>query len=119
MPAAQAIQAVSKAYVDQSIAQTFTNLVPSTGGTMTAPLILNGDPTQSLQAADKHYVDSSFDKAVPLEGGSMTGPLAAPTVNGVQVPVAGSTQATLQAAISAAGANGAVEIPSTYTGTDG
>jgi hypothetical protein len=76
------------------------------------------DPTQALQAADKHYVDGEFALAVPLAGGSMTGALATPAVNGVQAPVAGSPQTTLQAAVTAAGTNGAVEIPSTYSGTD-
>jgi len=49
----------------------------------------------------------------------MTGPLTAPAVNGVQSPAAGSPQTTLQAAISAAGTNGAMQIPPTYAGTDG
>ena len=119
MPAAQAVQAVNKAYVDQSIAQSLSLGIAATGGTINGPLTLSGDPTQALQAADKHYVDASFGKAVPLAGGNMTGPLETPAVNGVQAPAAGSTQATLQAAISAAGTNGAVEIPPTYAGTDG
>jgi len=119
MPAAQAIQAVSKAYVDQSIAEITVNSITALGGTMTGPLILNGDPTQPLQAADKHYVDSSFARAVPLAGGTMTGALATPAVNGVQAPAAGSGQTTLQAAVSAAGTNGAVTIPPNYAGTDG
>jgi len=119
MPAAQAIQAVSKAYVDQSIAALTLNSITATGGTMTGPLILNGDPTQPLQAADKHYVDSSFAQAVPLAGGTMTGALATPAVNGVEAPAAGSGQTTLQAAVSAAGTNGAVTIPPNYAGTDG
>jgi hypothetical protein len=54
MPAAQAVQAVSKAYVDQSIAALTESLLTVDGGTMTGPLYLNGDPSQSLQAADKH-----------------------------------------------------------------
>ena len=119
MPAAQAVQAVSKAYVDQAISALSGSALSSTGGTMSGPLTLSGDPTQPLQAADKHYVDGTFAKAVPLAGGSMTGPLATPAVNGVQAPVAGSAQATLQAAMNSAGANGAVEIPPTYAGTDG
>jgi hypothetical protein len=119
MPAAQAVQAVSKAYVDQTIAQTMSTMLSASGGTLSGPLNLSGDPTQALQAADKHYVDSTFGKAVPLAGGNMTGALAAPAVNGVQAPQPGSGQTTLQAAIAAAGTNGAVEIPPTYTGTDG
>jgi hypothetical protein len=119
MPAAQAVQAVSKAYVDESIAEITDNIVASTGGTMTGPLYLSGDPTQPLQAADKHYVDESFALAVPLAGGNMTGPLTTPSVNGVQSPQSVSSQTTLQEAMSTAGTNGAMEIPPTYAGTDG
>jgi hypothetical protein len=119
MPAAQAVQAVNKSYVDESIAALAGSALTASGGTLSGPLILSGDPTQSLQAADKHYVDSTFAGAVPLGGGNMTGPLATPGVNGVELPLAGSTQTTLQAAMSAAGTNGAMEIPPNYTGTDG
>jgi len=119
MPAAQAVQAVSKAYVDQAIAVLTGSLLTASGGTLSGPLYLNGDPTQPLQAADKHYVDTTFNMEVPIAGGSMTGPLTAPAVNGVQSPAAGSAQTTLQATISAAGSNGAMEIPPTYAGTDG
>ena len=118
MPAAQAVQAVSKAYVDQSIALLTGSLLTASGGTLSGPLYLNGDPTQPLQAADKHYVDTTFNMEVPITGGNMTGPLWAPAVNGVQSPVAGSSQTTLQAAMNSAGSNGAVEIPPTYAGTD-
>ena len=119
MPAAQAVQAVSKSYVDQAIAELTGSLLTASGGTLSGNLYLNGDPTQPLQAADKHYVDSTFNLEVPIAGGSMTGPLATPAVNGVQAPVAGSSQTTLQAAVNAAGTNGAVQIPPSYTGTDG
>ncbi len=119
MPAAQAVQAVSKAYVDQSISELTQSLLTASGGSLSGSLYLNGDPTQPLQAADKHYVDSTLSLAVPLAGGNMTGALATPTLNGVQSPLAGSGQTTLQAAVSAAGTNGAVEIPPSYTGTDG
>jgi hypothetical protein len=83
MPAAQAVQAVSKTYVDQSISELTQSLLTASGGTLSGPLYLNGDPTQALQAADKHYVDTTFGQAVPLSGGNMTGPLATPAVNGV------------------------------------
>ena len=79
---------------------------------------MSGDPTQPLQAADKHYVDTQVATAVPLAGGNMTGALTTPAVNGVQAPAAGSAQTTLQAAMTAAGTNGAMEIPPTYAGTD-
>ena len=119
MPAAQAVQAVSKAYVDQSISELSQSLLTASGGTLSGPLYLSGDPTQALQATDKHYVDAAVATAVPLSGGNMTGALSAPAVNGVQAPAASSSQATLQAAMTAAGTNGAMQIPPTYAGTDG
>src|ERR1700679_462084 len=75
MPAAQAVQAVSKSYVDQSIAELTGSLLTASGGTLSGNLYLNGDPTQPLQAADKHYVDSASNMGIPLTGGNMTGPL--------------------------------------------
>jgi hypothetical protein len=51
--------------------------IPLTGGNMTGPLNLNGDPTQTLQAADKHYVDSQVSTALPITGGTVTGALTA------------------------------------------
>ena len=33
--------------------------LPLTGGTMTGPLILSGDPTENLEAATKQYVDEA------------------------------------------------------------
>jgi hypothetical protein len=75
MPAAQAVQAVSPGYVNQAIAELSGSMLTASGGTLTGPLYLSGDPTQPLQAADKHYVDDSFAQAVPLTGGTLTGPL--------------------------------------------
>ena len=78
MPAAQAVQAVSKAYVDQAIAGLSAGSgLSATGGTLTGPLYLNADPAQPLQAADKHYVDTQVASDVPLAGGSVTGTLTA------------------------------------------
>ena len=77
MPAAQAVQAASKTYVDQSIAELAASQINPSGGTLTGPLYLSDDPTQSLQAADKHYVDNAFAQAVPLTGAALTGPLTA------------------------------------------
>jgi len=118
MPAAQAVQAVSKAYVDEAIADASLSQNCAAGCTLTGPLYLSGDPTQPLQAADKHYVDESFAEAVPLAGGNMTGALQTPELNGVESPLAGTSQTTLQAAMTAAGTNGAMLIPPTYAGTD-
>ena len=75
MPAAQAVQAASKAYVDQAIQSVSQGSLTSTGGSLTGPLYLTDDPTLPLQAADKRYVDAAFAKATPLTGGTMTGPL--------------------------------------------
>ena len=75
MPATQAVQSVSKAYVDQSIAALSGNTLTTAGGTLTGPLYLNAYPTQPLQAADKHYVDEQSALDVPLTGGTVTGSL--------------------------------------------
>ena len=75
MPAAQAVQAVSKGYVDQSISELTQSLLTASGGSLSGPLFLNGDPSQSTQAATKRYVDNEFSQAVPLSGGVMSGPL--------------------------------------------
>ncbi|HUD12206.1 MAG TPA: glycosyl hydrolase family 28-related protein [Terracidiphilus sp.] len=118
MPAAQAVQAVSKSYVDEAIAEASLGQNCASGCTLTGPLYLSGDPTQPLQAADKHYVDESFAEAVPLAGGNMTGALQSPDINGVESPLAGTSQTTLEEAITAAGTTGAMEIPPIYAGTD-
>ncbi|HWC96320.1 MAG TPA: hypothetical protein VG456_06220, partial [Candidatus Sulfopaludibacter sp.] len=83
MPAAQAVQAVSKAYVDQSIQQAITSQITPSGGTLTGPLYLAGDPVSPLEAADKHYVDITAANALPLGGGTLTGPLTAPQIGAV------------------------------------
>lgn len=82
MPAAQAVQAVSKTYVDQAVTQALSSQITVSGGNLTGPLYLSGDPTQPLQAADKHYVDSSVTTALPLAGGAATGPLTATKLGG-------------------------------------
>jgi Periplasmic copper-binding protein (NosD) len=79
MPAAQAVQAVSKAYVDEKVSELTQSLLTASGGSLSGPLFLNGDPSQPLQATDKHYVDSQVATALPLSGGTMTGVL---NVNG-------------------------------------
>jgi hypothetical protein len=75
MPAAQAVQTVSKAYVDQAIAELSGSQLSASGGTLTGPLTLCCDPTQPMQAADKHYVDAQTALDLPLTGGTATGPL--------------------------------------------
>ena len=65
MPAAQAVHAVNKAYVDQAIQSLSQNFLAAAGGTLNSPLFLSEDPAQAMEAADKHYVDSVFSQAVP------------------------------------------------------
>ncbi len=83
MPAVQAVQAVSKSYVDQAVAALAGGTLQISGTTMTGPLTLCCDPTQPLQAADKHYVDENTALDVPLTGGTMTGPLTATKIGGL------------------------------------
>jgi hypothetical protein len=77
MPAAQAIQTVSKAYVDEAITELSQSLLTASGGTLTGPLYLSADPTQPLQAATKHYVDTQVATALPLTGGTVSGSFSA------------------------------------------
>ena len=83
LPATQALQAVNKAYVDQSIAQAVTSQITPSGGTLTGPLYLAGDPTQAAQAANKHYVDSAAAQLLPIGGGTLSGPITAPRIGAV------------------------------------
>ena len=64
LPTSVAAQFVTKSYVDQAVAQAVTGTpqdsspyVLKAGDTMTGPLVLPGDPTAPLQAADMAYVD--------------------------------------------------------------
>ncbi len=112
MPAAQAVQAVSKAYVDQAIAELNQSELAATGGTLSGPLYLNADPTQPMQAATKHYVDTQVATALPLTGGTVTGALTAKQIGGLyeadQFPGA-DFGAKVQACLSA--------LSATYGGT--
>ncbi|MGB6191786.1 MAG: glycosyl hydrolase family 28-related protein, partial [Terracidiphilus sp.] len=126
MPAAQAVQAASKAYVDNAIASLAQGTLTPVGGALSGPLYLNGDPTQTLQAADKHYVDSTFSASVPLAGGTMLGALTGPSVTAslnkvllvtappynAQCDGVTDDQAAIQAAFNDAYTNGySVEFP--------
>jgi hypothetical protein len=71
LPASVAMQTASRAYVDAKVAQVTTGgttgtteYVPITGGTMTGPLVLPGDPVTPTQAADKHYVDTNITQVI-------------------------------------------------------
>ena len=67
LPTSVAMQTASRAYVNAQIAAavstggsgTTGSYVPTTGGTMTGPLVLPADPITPNQAADKHYVDTN------------------------------------------------------------
>lgn len=64
LPTSVAMQTASRSYVDAKIAAasgtgTTGSYVPTTGGTMTGPLVLPADPVTPNQAADKHYVDTN------------------------------------------------------------
>jgi hypothetical protein len=83
MPAAQAVQAVSKSYVDQSIAEAVTSQITPSGGTLTGPLYLAGDPTEPAQASNRHYVDEAVAGALPITGGTVTGPVTATKIGAV------------------------------------
>ena len=82
MPAAQAVQTVSKGYVDQAITELTGSLLTASGGTLSGPLTLNGNPTQPLQAATKQYVDTQVATALPLAGGTLTGAFSAKQIGG-------------------------------------
>jgi hypothetical protein len=66
LPTSVAMQTVSKAYVDTTIAAAVANPLDSSayvmkaGDTMTGPLNLPADPVSATQAADKNYVDESM-----------------------------------------------------------
>jgi hypothetical protein len=112
MPATQAVQAVSKGYVDQSITELTQSLLTASGGSLSGPLYLNGDPSAATQAATKHYVDQEFSQTVPITGATMSGPLTSVQLGAVyqadQFP-GGDFGARLQACISG--------LSKTYGGT--
>ncbi len=63
MPAAQAVQTASISYVDQAVQAVAQSSLTTTGGALSGPLYLSSDPTQPMQAADKHYVDIGLSQA--------------------------------------------------------
>ena len=79
----QSGQAVNKAYVDASVANSGGgNFVSKAGDTMTGPLTLPADPTSPNQAADKHYVDVNAASKADLVGGHVpVGELASGVAN--------------------------------------
>ena len=108
MPAVQAVQTVSKAYVDEAITELTESLLTASGGTLSGPLTLNADPTQPLQAATKHYVDTQVATALPLAGGTVTGAFTAKQIGGayqVDQFAGGDFGAKVQACLSALNAS--------------
>ena len=79
-PSTIAVQPISKAYVDSSIASLTGSWLPLTGGTLSGPLSLSADPASANQAATKHYADQLAAGQLPLSGGTLTGPLTAPSL---------------------------------------
>lgn len=65
-------QASNKTYVDNQVSAAEALALPLTGGTMTGAIVLPGNPSTSLQAAPKQYVDLML----PLAGGTMSGAIA-------------------------------------------
>jgi hypothetical protein len=126
MPAAQAVQTISKAYVDDAIAQISQSLLTGSGGSLTGPLYLSGDPTQPLQAADKHYVDMVVGQAGSnIVSPGNPGQVAVYAANGTSingmnaVPVSsgGTGAMTADAALKALGGiSSAVSSPQTLAG---
>jgi hypothetical protein len=108
LPASVAMQTASRAYVDAKIAAVTsgttttgtTSYVPTTGGTMTGPLVLPADPVTADQASDKHYVDTNITQVtaglgqkvslVPTAGQTVSQPagtqLGVNALNGVLYP---------------------------------
>ena len=129
VPATVAIQAVSKQYVDAAVSTITGNYVAATGGTMTGPLVLSGNPTSAEQAADKNYVDTSVSSLLPIAGGSLTGPLTlaadptaalgAATKEYVDANAGGSSAAAALAAANAAQATANAALPTAKVGVAG
>jgi trimeric autotransporter adhesin len=89
LPTSVAMQTASRAFVQTAIAQAqlggttgTETFVPTTGGTMTGPLVLPGDPVTPTQAADKHYVDTNITAVLAGVGQKVsTVPVATQTVS--------------------------------------
>jgi hypothetical protein len=75
------------------------SMLAGSGGTLTGPLYLNGDPTQPLQAANKHYVDL----AVSQVGSSSVNPA---NPGQLAVYAENGTSLTGMSGISSDGSNG-------------
>ena len=66
----ESTDAANKGYVDQAVGNVGSGqYLPLTGGTLTGPLTLPGDPAAPNQAADKNYVDNGLLAKANLVGG--------------------------------------------------
>ena len=50
--------------IEQAIIKALTGMLPLSGGTMTGPIVLHGDPTENLHATTKQYVDTAVQGAI-------------------------------------------------------
>ncbi len=128
LPTTVAMQTVSRSYVDTAIAAAVAGhpldqsnpYVLKAGDTMTGPLVLPGDPTSPLQAAEKQYVDTSISgltaglaqKVSTLPQGTQT--VAQPTGSDLQVNLLNGTEYASQY-VNGRGNNG---IANAVTSTD-
>ena len=67
--------------------------LPLTGGTVTGPLILSGDPVSALEATTKEYVDSAVDAIDPKVTGSLK---FKPNAFEVEIKASSSTSENLE-----------------------
>lgn len=81
----------------RNLADLTASMLQASGGTVTGPLGLAGNPTTANQAANKAYVDQQNGKVLQLSGGSMNGVLmlATPPRN----PMDAATKTYVDAAI--------------------
>ena len=108
----------NKNYVDIKVASIPTgDFIRKSGDVMVGSLTLAGDPSSTNQAANRHYVDVQ----VAGVSGTLTQKLG--RQGDTPITMAGARYATqfgsIQAAVTDAGTNGTVVIPSDYAGADG
>jgi hypothetical protein len=58
-----------------TLANLASDVVSTSGGSLSGPLLLAGDPVLSCQAATKSYVDVTASSSLTFSGGSLTGAL--------------------------------------------
>ena len=72
----QTIVTPTGAVSPQNLADLAASILQVSGGTISGPLGLAGNPVTANQASNKSYVDQQANKALQLSGGSMTGALS-------------------------------------------